>query len=405
MSNFKNLKVMRYSTIIAIAAALLPLQSQATDLIPEQCTIGDRPFVHPLEFVSFSFDGGVRLGESAKAYVTCGDETVIEATSFEVSNYVGEKRTQGWVNVLFDKTNLPLGKDYTLVVEPQSIVSETDPDLTTGLIEVPFAVPADLGDIWDPDIKPGQIVTSLRSIWVYWRFETDPVGEPEWILYRDGEEEGRYPAHVGWDWDLGQAYVDFGEEKKFDKDVEYSLVLPAGSVSSCYRTDIVNREVRIDFTGGYVPQPDPITYDGCRIEVDSENCLGIVAFHFNRMVWTLDGAKMLLLDVETEECLVQEDLHVNTMINCSEIYADFGGYQLEPMKGYTFVIPEGMLVAIDGDPVFNSRQSYGFNAPSGVASVTDDAEDVSPLYDLFGNRIHNPQSGSVYIRNGHKIIW
>lgn len=118
MSNFKNLKVMRYSTIIAIAAALLPLQSQATDLIPEQCTIGDRPFVHPLEFVSFSFDGGVRLGESAKAYVTCGDETVIEATSFEVSNYVGEKRTQGWVNVLFDKTNLPLGKDYTLVVEP-----------------------------------------------------------------------------------------------------------------------------------------------------------------------------------------------------------------------------------------------------------------------------------------------
>ena len=75
------------------------------------------------------------------------------------------------------------------------------------------------------------------------------------------------------------------------------------------------------------------------------------------------------------------------------------------MKGYTFVIPEGMLVAIDGDPVFNSRQSYGFNAPSGVASVTDDAEDVSPLYDLFGNRIHNPQSGSVYIRNGHKIIW
>lgn len=396
---------MKYSTIIAMAMAIVPLQSQAGDLVPEQCTIGDRPFVHPLEFVSFSFDGGVRLGESAKAYVTCGEETVIEATSFEVSNYVGKKRTQGWVNIFFDKTNLPLGKDYTLVVEPHAVLSESDQDLSSGLIEVPFNVPADLGDIMDTGIDPGQTVSSLRTVWVYWGFETDPVGEPEWILYRAGEEEGRYPAYVSWDWDLGQAYVDFGEEKKFDKNVEYSLVLPAGSVSSRYRTDIVNREVRIDFTGGSVPTQDEIRYDGCRIDVDRDGRLGVVAFHFNRIVWPLDGAKMLLLDIETEECLVQEDLHVNAMLNCSEIYADFGGYQLEPEKGYTFVIPEGMLVAVDGEPVLNPLQSYSFDAPSGVASVTDEEEDVSPLYDLFGNRIHNPQRGSVYIRNGHKIIW
>lgn len=398
---------MRNSTLIAMAIAVIPSAATAADLIPEQFTIGNRAFVHPLEYVSFSFDGGVALGENPSAYVTCDGEKVVEANSFEVNNYEGSKRTQGWVNVYFDKTLLPLGKDYNFVVEPGAVVSETDPTKTTDMLTVPFYVPADLGDITSSTLTPGETVTSLGMVWVYWGTETDPIGEPEWILYRDGEEEGRYQAHVAWDWDLGQAYVKFDGEKYFDKDVEYSLVLPAGSVSSCYRTDIVNREVRLDFIGGYEKkeQPDPIYYRSIRVEVDEDCRLWEVGFLFDRMVWPLDGAKMMVYDSESGELLVQEDVHVNTMINCTEIYADFGGYQLESMKGYCFSIPEGMLVTVDGEPVLNDRQDYNYNAPSGVSPVIDSDDTDSPVFDLYGRQVVNPQRGSVYIRNGHKIIW
>ncbi len=50
------IKVMRNSTLIAMAIAVIPSAATAADLIPEQFTIGNRAFVHPLEYVSFSFD-------------------------------------------------------------------------------------------------------------------------------------------------------------------------------------------------------------------------------------------------------------------------------------------------------------------------------------------------------------
>ena len=47
-------------------------------------------------------------------------------------------------------------------------------------------------------------------MWIYWGTETDPVGEPEFTLYRNGQEIRKVPARVAWDWNLGQAYADFG---------------------------------------------------------------------------------------------------------------------------------------------------------------------------------------------------
>ena len=106
---------MKHSTIIAMAIAIVSLPAMgATTLVPEQCSIGDRPFVHPLEHVEFTFDGEIQLGSAPSAMVF-GEEWV-SAKSFEVSNYKGKERTQGTLIVWFDKQNLPLGQDYKLTV-------------------------------------------------------------------------------------------------------------------------------------------------------------------------------------------------------------------------------------------------------------------------------------------------
>lgn len=42
---------------------------------------------------------------------------------------------------------------------------------------------------------------------------------------------------------------------------------------------------------------------------------------------------------------------------------------------------------------------------SGVESIGEDVEKNQRIYDLFGCRVDNPQSGSVYIVNGRKVIW
>ena len=43
-------------------------------------------------------------------------------------------------------------------------------------------------------------------------------------LYREGVPVRIFDAHVGWDWNLGQAYADFGMKMNFEKGIHYSLV-------------------------------------------------------------------------------------------------------------------------------------------------------------------------------------
>ena len=153
-----------------------------------------------------------------------------------------------------------LFRSYVLVVAPGSIAKETDSSVVNDVIKIPFNVPATLGEIHS-DIPA--VVSTAKSLCIYWGTETDPVGEPEFTLYRNGQEIRKVPARVAWDWNLGQAYADFGSNVNFENGVKYRLTFPAGSVSSCYRDDIVNEEVVIDFTGGYTEPVKPLMYVWC----------------------------------------------------------------------------------------------------------------------------------------------
>lgn len=391
---------------MAIAMASM-LPASGAELVPEWCSIGDRPFVHPLEFVSFTFTPDLTLTGMENAFVKCGNDIVASSTGFEVA-LLDCDHGQSSVIIYFEKQNLPLGKDYTLVVSNGSFRFWDEGEQVNDCIEVPFMVPADLGDISSASIEPNQVVESRKSIWVYWGTETEAVGEPEWTLYRNGEVEGTYPAHVGWDWDLGQAYVDFGDKKHFDRDVRYSLVLPAGSVSSCYRADILNREVRIDFVGGYEdPGEPPLMWDWCSLYTlwPHDGILGDVWFRYNRPVSVVDNGKVLLYETEPERLVAEADAYVDTSVNCFVVRADFQGFQTDAMKGYTLVIPAGTVVAEDGTGDENPRQTFERGAQSGVSEIESESDLESPVYDLYGRQVPNPLPGSIYIRDGRKIVW
>lgn len=394
---------------MTLLAASLP--ASAAGLEPTQYSVGNRPMTHPLEEIGVYFDVEVELCEEVSAWIAYdnGDHLDLACipTGVKTENYVSDRSTQGMVIFTFDRQNLPLGRNYTFGIDAGSVSARHNPSMTNDNLQVKFEVPADLGEARF-DIPDSGVIEKADHIWCYWGIETEPVGEPEFTLYREGVEIGKYPARVGWDWDLGQAYADFGKTMTFDRGVHYSLVLPAGSVCGMWRDDLLNREARLDFIGDYDPDDKPEVLN-CTVEIDWPNLLRMVRFHFNDLPWPrpAEGAMAQLFEVNGNGLVAEAGLFINTQINCCEIDADFGGYPLEDGKKYLIVIPEGALIYDnpDGTVRFGKRQEHSFSGPAAIEGIIDDATTPGPLHDLRGIRVDQPHAGEIYIRDGKKIVW
>ena len=253
-------------TFLLLLSGLVPCLAGESDLlVPEVCNVGDRPFTAPLHEIYFNFDGGIRLLEGASAIVECDGKTVTTATNIEVSNYRGKKLTQGTLILTFDEQNLPKGKSYTVCVAPGSISQEDNAEIQNPNITQGFYVPENLGEA-HIDCKDGAVISTVSpSVYhefptFYWGIETEPAGDPYFILYREGVAVRELPAHICWDWDLGQARAEVSETMNFEQGVRYTLTLPAGSAHAMRRDDIVNEEVSFNFVGGYTEPIQTLTY-------------------------------------------------------------------------------------------------------------------------------------------------
>lgn len=115
--------------------------------------------------------------------------------------------------------------------------------------------------------------------------ETAPVDGGKAILLREGVPVREYDCDVSWDWNLGYAGIDFGENINFENGVRYSIQLPAGSTSALYRTDIVNEEAIVNFIGGYTEPVKPIQYTWCSLfDNHTTDVLGEVKFYYDRPI-------------------------------------------------------------------------------------------------------------------------
>lgn len=393
--------------LASIVSCVLPMTA-ASPLLPESCTDGDRLFTRPLDEIGFYFDGGIKLLDDAKAVVMCNGETVATASRMEVSNYTSSKRTQGALAIFFDGQILPKGKEYTLKVAAASIASETDGTKNAEFTQS-FSVPENLGPAHF-DVEDGVTIAKTSRYGgglypCYWGIETEAAGEPSFTLYREGVAVREFPAYVTWDWDLGQAYPKVEDEMCFEKGVHYSLALPAGSAHAMYRDDIVNEEVVLNFIGGYEETVPPLNYVWCNLFTDHSDVLNIVTFTYDRPVRVAEDAKLQLWEIENNTLVSEADAYLDIQANCWNVYADFGGFQMQPEKGYTFVIPEGAVIAENGDPVVNPRNAIALNGSSGIENISIEDKDCdAPVYDLFGRKVYVPQPGTIYIQSGKKVL-
>lgn len=397
----KNLLV----ALLSFASSVTPLMA-ASGPVAESCTVGDRYFTQPLEYIGFYFDGGIKLLDGASASIKCDGKTVATSTNMKVSNYT-YKRTQGELSIFFDKQNLPKGKDYTLSVAPGSIAYEAD-GTANGEITQNFTVPESLGPVHF-DVEQG--ITIEKTAFTgglptfFWGIETEPVGTPSFILYREGVAIREFPAHVCWDWDLGQAYAETEDGIVFEKGVNYTLVFPAGNARAMYRDDIVNEEATFTFIGGYEGPEEQLNYVWCNLLTEHPEVLNTVTFTYDRPFRLTDGARMQLWEGDCAALLKEAVAYVDTGINCFAVSADFGGFKMTSEAGYTVVIPEGTLISESGNPVVNSRNVLSIDKSAGIGEIDDDIRQDALLYDLYGRRVTNPQRGSVYIRGGRKVVF
>ncbi len=394
------------------AALALPSAGYASGLIPEQCSIDDRPVSYPVEEMFFTFDGAVTVAENSVATIYSEKEAVATGV-LSASNYVGKKRTQGTAIIKFDPLLLlPKGKTYSLVVPEGAVFREGDPSVSNDGLSVEFKVPENLGPVHF-DVKDGVTIdktTRYGGLPTFlWGIETKPVGEPSFILYREGVPVREIPAKVAWDWDLGQAHPQTEEGMRFEKGVHYSLVLPAGSAHAMYRDDIVNEEAVFNFVGAYEEQVPPIDFAWCSMYTDhSDGSLGVVKFYYRDPV-ALSADPVVQLYIGEENRVVKEAVPVlseeENEYGRYVMAVDFEGAPLEPMKGYSIVIPEGTLVRTSGDPVINSRNEISVGGASGVGDIIFTDPDNHPVtYSLEGHVVIAPQKGNIYIQNGKKLI-
>lgn len=237
-------------SLIRILATATALNVSASGLIPEQCTIGDRPVCYPIVDIGFTFDGSISITENSTATVFSDGHPVATGV-LSCSNYVGKERIQGTAVITFESPLLlPKGKTYHLVVLEGVIYREGKPDITNEKLEVEFSVPSTLGQA-TPTVEEGSVIERKDRIGFFFGFETAPVDGAKAILLREGVPVREYDCDVSWDWNLGYAGIDFGENINFENGVRYSIQLPAGSTSALYRTDIVNEEAIVNFIGGY----------------------------------------------------------------------------------------------------------------------------------------------------------
>ena len=399
-------------TLISAAVLALPSAGYASGLVPTQCSLGKKPVVYPVEELFFTFDGAVAVAGNSVATIYFGKEAVAEGV-LSVSNYTGQTWTQGCAIIKFDPPLLlPKGKTYSLVVPEGTIFREGDPSVSNDELSVEFKVPENLGPVHF-DVKDGVTIDKTTGYGglptFYWGIETEPVGEPSFILCREGVPVREIPAYVTWDWDLGQAHPETEEGMRFEKGVHYSLVLPAGSARSMYRGDIVNEEAVFNFVGGHEEPVPPIDYAWCSMYTDQpDGTLGVVKFYYKYPV-ALSANPVVQLCIGEEDRVVKEAVPV-----LSEEENEYGRYvmtvdfedtPLEPMKGYSIVIPEGTLVRTSGDPVINGRNEVSVGDASGVTDILSTDPDNHPVaYSLEGHIVTAPQKGNIYIQNGKKLI-
>ncbi len=344
----------------------------------------EKTFFRSLYLATIIFENTITLQKDVVPMVYCGDE-VVATGKLLCDNYNNE----GFLEAHFEPIYLPKGKDYRLYLPAGVVASEKDPTMVNGEINYEFTVPEYLP--WcDYSIAEGSVVVSSET--VVFHFHTDFNDSsrelPEnykVVLYRGDVPVRRIYSEALWDWDIGRVVARFGKKVNFEKGVNYSLVLPEGAVHSMYRDDIVNKEERIDFVGGY-EQPFPeLKQAWCSLnESETVEVLNEAQWGYTQRV-ALSLAPQIELRTDADELLKAVIPTLAEVEGEWVMTADFENYAIDPNQVYHLVIPESTVVTPEGDVVVNKETIL--RIANGVVGI-DNATHNTLAMACVNNQLH-----------------
>lgn len=372
------MKTMKFLLCCLLASVATLCWAQGSlPLEPQHCTLtsGSSELYKPLNLVQFSFGEEIEVAPAATAFVYDGDRIV--ATSSKVSSENYNLRPQGLAIISFDNVKLPKGRKYTLVVPQGVIYSQANPQKRNLELRESFTVPETLKFT---ETYPNGSIATESMITFFFTTEIKALGTPEATLYKEGKAARRLPVKAVYDWDLGQAQVYFGEDTDFQDGVRYSIVLPKGSVSALQRDDIINEELRMDFVGAYKEPARELRFVWCNLfDMRDFSRLNEIYFVYNEEIIAAPNATLQLYELP-DKLIASPRAAVRKEGNNWLLFANFGGIELAPRKGYSIVIPRRSIKAV-ADGVLAGETSVGVNVGTGMAPI-----DASPIhYICLGN--------------------
>lgn len=356
-----------------IMAILIAASAYAAALVPHSWSVGGASFpefaCNPIDYIVLHINGAVSVSETSKVAIMHGNETIAVGHP-EADAKVND---HGIVGISFGSTLFPpKGNSYTIVIPPGTFSLKSDPTATNEELRYDFTVPAVIPKR-DATIEENSVIAESDIVSFYFWVETAAVGSPEAILLREGVPVRSYPCDVTWDWDLGQAHVILQPPMHYENGVGYSWVLPAGSVSADLRSDIVNEEFRVNFTGGYTKPIKPISHSWCSLsDGHPGSSLGVVKFCYDQPVALLPEPKVQLYTGDKAEMIKDVVPTLAEEDGRWILSADFGDTPIlsaASASGYIVVIPEGTLVTATGDVALNQYEAVAVDGHSGIDTV------------------------------------
>ena len=366
-----------------------PLYAGSTDkLLPVGNSIENRLVYEPIEVVYLDFSVAIAISDGAKATITCDGERMAEGVIT-----MGDARGQRQAAILFDKTILPKGKSYKLEVPAGAIYTRDQPTIVMDRYVTPFTVPEYI-TTRGCSIQEGEIVGYTKSISFYYDTETEPLGTPMAILYREGVPIQSVAVYITWDWDLGQMHAHFDKYVDFEEGVHYTFTLPEGSMTPRFRTDITNAESSVHFIGGAatppaeVPNPiPPLSFVKCSLYdwTTPQEVINEVYFYYDEPIKLSDDPKIQLFD-GSDKSLIKEV--IPTLMREDDwwiVACDFGGVRI-PDEGAMLIITEGSVLRAGDNKGQNDKNTIRITP---TPQSTDQVEANNP---------------SIYGHNGQIII-
>lgn len=340
-------------------------------------------------------------------------EEIINSASLTVTNYVVADSVESAVSTEYGTPlTLAKGQSYTYVIPAGSLHLTETPECTNPELQFSFDVPDEI-TVGENGSPAASFVECANNFSWHWSTEIEAAENAKAFLYRNNSNIATFPIDASWDWGLGTSTVDFGQTLYFEDSVNYSVVIPAGSICALNRPDIVNSEdVIYSFVGTHVesahaPEPD------WKTQWWLDDHISVVMWGFSTQISlapnpTAQVWKKYCADGNTDS---EWDITEVVPTLCHEngywvVSADFGYIPFEAGYAYSVVLPGSTVVSADGHLDVNSEDKNEYTSSSGAPAspvsqhkitVADSHIEISGLAKASLIAVFTPEGKIVYL--------